>query len=190
MAGLTRTAESATRIRAGRRIVSWRVGPAVRSAGRRGEYRILPAARAQAYPNWVLPEQADMALKSPGERCEKCWTAQMVGDRLMALGGRSDAMQQTIALTVNGKRHEVRSDPDRPLLDVLREDLDLTGSKYGCGHRQCGACTVLLDGRPVFSCSIPVSVADKRKIETIEGVSDGDKLHPVQEAFLAEGALQ
>jgi aerobic-type carbon monoxide dehydrogenase small subunit (CoxS/CutS family) len=99
-------------------------------------------------------------------------------------------MQQTIALTVNGMRHEVKSDPDRPLLDVLREDLDLTGSKYGCGHRQCGACTVLLDGRPVYSCSTPVSVADKRKIETIEGLSEGDKLHPVQEAFLAEGALQ
>src|SRR5580765_4344320 len=61
---------------------------------------------------------------------------------------RTDAMQQTIALTVNGKPFSVKTDPERPLLDVLREDLHLTGAKYGCGERQCGACTVLLDGKP------------------------------------------
>jgi aerobic-type carbon monoxide dehydrogenase small subunit (CoxS/CutS family) len=99
-------------------------------------------------------------------------------------------MQQTIALTVNGKQFSVKTDPDRPLLDVLREDLHLTGSKFGCGERQCGACTVLLDGKPVYSCSTRVAAVGDRKIETIEGLSDGEKLHPVQEAFLAEGALQ
>ena len=99
-------------------------------------------------------------------------------------------MQQSIALTINGERKSVTTDPDRPLLDVLREDLNLTGAKFGCGERQCGACTVLVDGRPVFSCTMPVKSAGDRKIETIEGLSDGDKLHPVQEAFLAEGALQ
>ena len=99
-------------------------------------------------------------------------------------------MQQSIALTVNGKQFSVTTDPDRPLLDVLREDLHLTGAKFGCGERQCGACTVLVDGKPVYSCSTRVAAIGDRKIETIEGLSDGEKLHPVQEAFLAEGALQ
>jgi aerobic-type carbon monoxide dehydrogenase small subunit (CoxS/CutS family) len=99
-------------------------------------------------------------------------------------------MQESIALTVNGQQHTVLSDPARPLLDVLREDLELMGCKFGCGERQCGACTVLINGRPAFSCVTRVSSAKRRKIETIEGVTDGDKLHPVQEAFLAEGALQ
>jgi aerobic-type carbon monoxide dehydrogenase small subunit (CoxS/CutS family) len=99
-------------------------------------------------------------------------------------------MLPTIALTVNGKQLDVKSDPDRPLLDVLREDLHLMGAKFGCGERQCGACTVLVGGRPLFACSTPVSSVANRTIETIEGLSDGDKLHPVQEAFLAEGALQ
>lgn len=99
-------------------------------------------------------------------------------------------MQRTIALTVNGKRHSIVTDPERPLLDVLREDLQLTGAKFGCGERQCGACTVLVNGRPAFSCATRVSTIGDRKIETIESFSDGDSLHPVQAAFLAEGALQ
>jgi aerobic-type carbon monoxide dehydrogenase small subunit (CoxS/CutS family) len=99
-------------------------------------------------------------------------------------------MQERINFVVNGEAQMVTSDPTRPLLDVLREDLGLTGCKFGCGERQCGACTVLMDGRPVFSCVTRVSLAKDRKIETIEGLAEGDKLHPVQEAFLAEGALQ
>jgi aerobic-type carbon monoxide dehydrogenase small subunit (CoxS/CutS family) len=99
-------------------------------------------------------------------------------------------MQHSIALTVNGTRQEVKTDPERPLLDVLREDLRLMGAKFGCGERQCGACTVLVDGRPTFACTMRVSTVENRKIETIESLSDGEKLHPVQEAFLAEGALQ
>jgi aerobic-type carbon monoxide dehydrogenase small subunit (CoxS/CutS family) len=99
-------------------------------------------------------------------------------------------MQQSIAFTINGERRSVTTDPDRPLLDVLREDLNLTGAKFGCGERTCGACTVLVDGRPVFSCTMKAESARDRKIETIEGLSEGDKLHPVQEAFLADGALQ
>jgi aerobic-type carbon monoxide dehydrogenase small subunit (CoxS/CutS family) len=99
-------------------------------------------------------------------------------------------MQREIAFTVNGERRTVTTDPARPLLDVLREDLGLTGAKFGCGERQCGACTVLVNGRPTFSCSTRVVTANNRTIETIEGLSDGQKLHPVQEAFLAEGALQ
>jgi aerobic-type carbon monoxide dehydrogenase small subunit (CoxS/CutS family) len=99
-------------------------------------------------------------------------------------------MQRAITFTLNGEEKTVTTDPVRPLLDVLREDLDLMGAKFGCGERQCGACTVLVNGRPTFSCSTRVITANGRKIETIEGLSDGDKLHPVQEAFLADGAMQ
>src|SRR3954471_24986597 len=111
-------------------------------------------------------------------------------DRIRLASDRSDIMQQRIALTVNSKQSTVKTDPERPLLDVLREDLHLMGAKFGCGERHCGACTVLVDGRPVYSCSTRAATANNRKVETIEGISNGDKLHPVQEAFLAEGALQ
>jgi aerobic-type carbon monoxide dehydrogenase small subunit (CoxS/CutS family) len=99
-------------------------------------------------------------------------------------------MHESIAFTVNGQERTVASDPNRPLLDVLREDLELTGCKYGCGERQCGACTVLINGRPAYSCVTRVASVKGRKIETIEGLAEGDKLHPMQEAFLNEGALQ
>jgi len=99
-------------------------------------------------------------------------------------------MQQTIRFTVNGKPRNVSTDPDRPLLEVLREDLQLTGTKFGCGERQCGACTVLMDGRPVMSCSTRAATADGKTIVTIEGLSEGDRLHPVQQAFVEENALQ
>lgn len=99
-------------------------------------------------------------------------------------------MDTKITFTVNGQSHTVFTDPQRPLLDVLREDLQLTGTKYGCGEGQCRACTVLINGKAAASCVTPVSEADKQTIITIEGLADGDKLHPVQEAFLAEGASQ
>jgi len=99
-------------------------------------------------------------------------------------------MDTTITLNVNGKQHSITTDPQRLLLDVLREDLHLTGAKYGCGEGICGACTVLMDGQRVASCITPVAQADKRAITTIEGLADGGKLHPVQEAFLAEDASQ
>jgi len=99
-------------------------------------------------------------------------------------------MESKITFTVNGKKRTVTTDPDRPLLEVLREDLGLTGTKYGCGERRCGACSVLMNGRRVFSCVTPVSAANNKTIITIEGLAAGDSLHPVQEAFLAEGAIQ
>ena len=99
-------------------------------------------------------------------------------------------MDVTVTLTVNGIERTVTTDPQRPLLDVLREDLHLTGAKYGCGEGRCGACTVLMDGKRVLSCVTPVSLADKKSIATIEGLAKGDSLHPVQEAFLEEGAMQ
>jgi carbon-monoxide dehydrogenase small subunit len=99
-------------------------------------------------------------------------------------------MDVTVTFTVNGQEKTITSDPQRPLLDVLREELHLTGTKYGCGEGRCGACTVLMDGQRVLSCVTLVAQADKKRITTIEGLATGDSLHPVQEAFLAEGAMQ
>jgi aerobic-type carbon monoxide dehydrogenase small subunit (CoxS/CutS family) len=93
-------------------------------------------------------------------------------------------------LQVNGAKKTVDADGDRSLLSVLRDDLGLTGCKYGCGEGECGACTVLLDGHRVRSCKTPVANADGKTIRTIEGLATGDKLHPVQEAFLAADAMQ
>ncbi len=100
------------------------------------------------------------------------------------------ADEKSFSFTVNGQARQATSDPGRPLLEVLREDLGLTGAKYGCGEGRCGACTVLLDGKPVRSCITPVADAEGKAILTIEGLAAGGKLHPVQEAFLAEGAVQ
>ena len=93
-------------------------------------------------------------------------------------------------LNVNGTRQTVDVDPARTLLSVLREELELTGSKYGCGEGQCGACTVLLDERAVRSCMTPVSRATSARITTIEGIEREGRLHPLQQAFIDEGALQ
>ncbi len=99
-------------------------------------------------------------------------------------------MNVKITLIVNGVERTVVTDSARSLKDVLREEFHLTGTKYGCGEGQCGACTVLMDGRRTRSCVTPVSRADKTTITTIEGLADGDFLHPVQQAFLDEGAIQ
>jgi aerobic-type carbon monoxide dehydrogenase small subunit (CoxS/CutS family) len=99
-------------------------------------------------------------------------------------------MDKKVTLIVNGQERSVVTDPERPLLDVLREDLHITGPKYGCGEGLCGACTVLMEGRPIRSCVMPAAMAHEKGIVTIEGLSDGDQLHPVQQAFLDEGAVQ
>ncbi|MBC7785489.1 MAG: (2Fe-2S)-binding protein [Burkholderiales bacterium] len=101
-------------------------------------------------------------------------------------------------MRVNGNEHRLTTDPDRPLLDVLREDLHLNGTHYGCGAGDCGACSVLVDGKRIFSCSTAINEvaevagteAAGQSITTIEGLSNGAKLHPVQQAFLDEGAFQ
>lgn len=93
-------------------------------------------------------------------------------------------------LLVNGTEHHVDVQAEKPLLFVLRDDLGLTGTKYGCGEGQCGACTVLLGGTPVRSCLTRVSAAASKKITTIEGLANGEKLHPVQQAFLEAEAFQ
>lgn len=95
-----------------------------------------------------------------------------------------------ITFEVNGSPVSVTTAPDRTLLEVLREDLDLTGTKYGCGEGSCRSCTVLLDGRPVASCQTPVSKAQGKRVATIEGLATDEGLHPVQEAFIAEQAMQ
>ena len=94
-----------------------------------------------------------------------------------------------ISLTINGKAYSLDIEPETPLLWVLRDEIGLTGTKYGCGIAQCGACTVHLEGNPVRSCSVPVSVAANKNIVTIEGLSD-DNSHPVQQAWIAEQVPQ
>ena len=95
-----------------------------------------------------------------------------------------------IEIEVNGKRYPVHYPPDTPLLSVLRDELRLTGTKYGCGEGQCGACTVLLAGAPRRSCQIPASAAVGKPVTTIEGLEKDGRLHPVQQAFLDAGAFQ
>ena len=95
-----------------------------------------------------------------------------------------------IRLTINGKTHNVDADPNTPLLWVIREQVGLTGTKYGCGVAQCGACTVHIDGSPIRSCSIPAGAAAGRKITTIEGLASGNTLHKVQKAWIEHAVPQ
>ena len=95
-----------------------------------------------------------------------------------------------IELLVNNKKYSVEANPDESLLNVLRNDLDLTGSKYGCGEGACGACTVLIDGSSVRSCITPAKNAAGKAITTIEGLAENDNLHPVQQAFLKVDVFQ
>ncbi len=111
----------------------------------------------------------------------------MIGRKLWWEGGLT---AKPMEIEVNGKRYPVSYPPDTPLLYVLRDELGLTGTKYGCGEGQCGACTVLLGGAPRRSCQIPVSAAATKSITTIEGLEKEGKLHPVQQAFLETGAFQ
>lgn len=95
-----------------------------------------------------------------------------------------------ITLDVNGVKHQVNADPDTSLLEILHNDLGLTGTKYGCGESQCGACTVLLDGQSIHSCVTPVSDAEGKPILTIESLEKLGTLSPLQQAFIDEGAMQ
>ena len=96
----------------------------------------------------------------------------------------------TITLKVNGNTRTVQSDPDVPLLYVLRNEFELQGPKFGCGEGQCGACTVIMDGEAVLSCLVAVSDAQNRSITTLEGIGSIDRPHPLQQAFVAEQAAQ
>jgi len=98
--------------------------------------------------------------------------------------------KRLMEITVNGTRHELALEPRRTLLELLREDLGLTGTKHGCGEGDCGACVVLLDGEPVNSCLVLALEAAGREVLTVEGLSDGNRLHPIQQAFVDVGAVQ
>lgn len=98
--------------------------------------------------------------------------------------------KQEIKLKVNGEIYEAMVTPNRILLEVLREDLNLTGTKEACGLGSCGSCTVLMDGKPVLSCLVLAVEAEGKDILTIEGLAEGTKLHPIQEAFINQGAIQ
>jgi carbon-monoxide dehydrogenase small subunit len=99
-------------------------------------------------------------------------------------------MRRIVRITINGLLREVAVPANRTLLDLLREDLDLTGTKLGCGEGDCGACTVLLDGEPVNACLVLAAEAEGREVTTIEGLASGALLHPVQQAFVDAGAVQ
>jgi nicotinate dehydrogenase subunit A len=95
-----------------------------------------------------------------------------------------------VVLHVNGRQSEVAADPETPLLYVLRNDLKLKGTRFGCGLGQCGACTVIVDGKAVQSCDVPVSAVAGKRITTIEGIGTLDDPHPLQRAFIAQQAAQ
>jgi aerobic-type carbon monoxide dehydrogenase small subunit (CoxS/CutS family) len=99
-------------------------------------------------------------------------------------------MSNVTALTVNGATYTVNGTRERPLLDVLREDLGLTGCKIGCGEGECGACTVLVDSQPIRSCITPLTAAIDRSVLTVEGLAQHGQLHPLQQAFLDADAMQ
>jgi nicotinate dehydrogenase subunit A len=99
-------------------------------------------------------------------------------------------MDPITKLHVNGGDRTLAADPDRTLLSVLRDDLCLTGSKYGCGEGRCGACTVHIDGQRAYSCQTRISNVRAKKVSTIEGLATGDRLHPLQQAFLDVGSMQ
>lgn len=101
-----------------------------------------------------------------------------------------EPVSQSVRLTVNGEAHEVTVEPRTTLLDALRNDLGLTGAKQGCNEGTCGTCTVLLDGKAIYACMTLALECRGRSVETIEGLSEGDELHPVQQAFIEHDALQ
>jgi len=99
-------------------------------------------------------------------------------------------LKQAIELQINGEFHEMTVGSQKTLLEVLREDLDLTGTKAGCGAGECGACTVIMDGKAVLSCLVLAVNADGKEVLTIEGLARGDELHPLQESFIEKWAFQ
>src|SRR5262245_6165844 len=107
----------------------------------------------------------------------------------MALKDAKPGMNQ-ITLKLNGREHTVTVDPETPLLFVLNDDLGLRGPRFGCGMAQCGACTVILDGKVMRSCVTPVGSVGKGSITTLEGLGQQEQLHPIQQAFVDEGAAQ
>jgi carbon-monoxide dehydrogenase small subunit len=109
---------------------------------------------------------------------------------MITLKQRETDMKTIVTLKINGQTYEPAVEPNRTLLDVLREELNLTGTKRGCDLGECGSCTVLMDGQPVNSCLVLAHQAQGHEITTIEGLSQGHDLHPLQQAFVEKGAIQ
>jgi carbon-monoxide dehydrogenase small subunit len=120
----------------------------------------------------------------------KLWCAPSGFHASLTLLQAEFAMKTIIRMTVNGESVETAVEPNRTLAQFLREDLGLTGTKHGCGLGDCGACTVILDGRAVNSCLVLAVQANGREVLTIEGLAENGRLHPVQQAFVNEGAIQ
>src|SRR5581483_1288487 len=118
------------------------------------------------------------------------WPWHLVADESVAKGGPEAGLSVEVSLVVNGQTHALTLDARTTLLDALRDSLYLTGTKKGCDHGQCGACTVLIDGRRQLSCLTLAAMASERKVTTIEGLADGERLHPLQEAFIKHDGLQ
>ncbi len=127
-----------------------------------------------------MPESRAPASRSPEPRAPESCTPE---------SGVNDPSHR-ITITVNGEVHDVRVEANRTLLELIREDLGLTGTKEGCDTGGCGACTVLLDGRPVYSCLVLALDCDEREVLTVEGLASDGVLHPVQQAFVDHGAIQ
>src|SRR5690348_6226969 len=131
---------------------------------------LIPSYRPSVIPSHVLVLWASEARAAPA--------------------AYQDYVMETIALELNGERKEVAFAPHKTLLEVLREDLGLTGTKHGCELGECGTCTVLLDGTPVLSCLVLGLACDGHAVRTVEGMSRNGKLHPLQETFADLGAAQ
>jgi aerobic-type carbon monoxide dehydrogenase small subunit (CoxS/CutS family) len=99
-------------------------------------------------------------------------------------------LMEALTMTLNGEVVSIQIQPDALLVDVLRDELGLMGTKEACGQGECGACTVLLDGQPVTSCLVPAIKAQGREVQTVEGLASGGELHPLQKAFIKHGAVQ
>jgi xanthine dehydrogenase YagT iron-sulfur-binding subunit len=116
---------------------------------------------------------------------------ELLGQTIATKKGRVPVYERkTIALTVNGRPVQLEVEANAPLLETLRERLDLTGAKRVCDRGECGGCTVLVDGQPVYACMVLAVRADGRSVKTVEGLASGDKLHPVQEAFIEKDGYQ
>jgi nicotinate dehydrogenase subunit A len=114
----------------------------------------------------------------------------LAGTRAAAQRAAGSSGEMTLSIIVNGRTAAVESEPETPLLYVLRNELKLKGARYGCGLGQCGACTVIVDGKAVQSCDLPVSSVAGKSVTTIEGISAAGELHPLQRAFITEQAAQ
>jgi isoquinoline 1-oxidoreductase alpha subunit len=133
---------------------------------------------------FTVPRRADLRVCTIASRSGKIAFRYRGAVVTRLAGARGDGRVNMTTLSVNGRPYDVDVEPDTPLLWVLRDTIGLTGTKYGCGIAQCGACTVHIDGVPARSCQVPIGTLGDRKVTTIEALAQDDKLHPVQKAWI------